>query len=116
MSACRSITRKIRWSEGRERAMRAIARTRSDRPGATPSIWRRLQVDAAGEIARLALPGNFTGNFAILGLCEPILMRKTPVLQPVLEQFPTQTNRENILRNREFLASNREFSLQTDKR
>ena len=26
-----------------------------------------------------------------------------------LEQFPTQANRENILRNREFLAGNTEF-------
>jgi len=36
-------------------------------------------------------------------------LHETPVLQAFLEQFPTQANRENILRNREFLAGNREF-------
>jgi len=31
-------------------------------------------------------------------------LHETPVLQAFPEQFPTQANRENILRNREFLA------------
>ncbi len=40
-------------------------------------------------------------------------MRETAVLQPLLEQFPTQINRENILGNRESFSGNREFLLQT---
>jgi hypothetical protein len=36
-------------------------------------------------------------------------MRETTVLQPVLEQFPAQINRENISRIREFLGGIREF-------
>src|ERR1700746_1382568 len=35
---------------------------------------------------------------------RPISLHETPVLQAFPEQFPTQANRENILRNREFLA------------
>jgi len=31
-------------------------------------------------------------------------LHETPVLQAFPEQFPTLANRENILRNREFLA------------
>jgi hypothetical protein len=53
-----------------------------------------------------------TGNFTIFGLLEAILVRKTPVPQPLLGKFPTQINRENILKNREFLSGNREFHLQ----
>jgi hypothetical protein len=32
-------------------------------------------------------------------------------LQRILAQFPTQTNRENILKNREFSSENRQFLL-----
>jgi hypothetical protein len=39
-------------------------------------------------------------------------VRKPPVPQPLLGKFPTQINRENILKNREFLSGNREFHLQ----
>jgi hypothetical protein len=35
--------------------------------------------------------------------------QETAVPQRVLVKFPTQINRENILKNREFLAGNREF-------
>jgi hypothetical protein len=49
----------------------------------------RLQADS--------LPtGNFTGNFAFLGSCEPNSKRETAVLQAFLKQFPKQINRENI--------------------
>ena len=46
--------------------------------------------------------GNFTGNFAILGLRDTITCQETAALQPLLEQFPTQIISENILENSEF--------------
>ena len=36
--------------------------------------------------------------------------QETAVQQPLLKQFPTQVNRENILRIRELFRKNREFS------
>jgi len=36
------------------------------------------------------------------------------LLQRLLAQFPTQINRENILKNREFPVENREFPLPKD--
>jgi hypothetical protein len=45
-----------------------------------------------------------TGNFAIFGLLEAISVRKAPVPQSLLGKFPTQINRENILKNREVLS------------
>jgi hypothetical protein len=62
------------------------------------------------------LTGKRTGNFTIFGLLEAKSVRKTPVPQPLLGKFPTQINRENILKNREFLSGNREFQLQGGKR
>src|SRR5258705_10077262 len=58
------------------------------------------------------LTGKLTGNFAILGPQEPISLHETTVLQQLFAKFPTQINRENILKNREFLSGNREFHLQ----
>jgi hypothetical protein len=58
------------------------------------------------------LSGKLTGNFAIFGLLEAISVRKAPVPQSLLGKFPTQINRENILKNREVLSGNREFHLQ----
>ena len=55
------------------------------------------------------LTGKLTGNFAISGVREPTPRQETPVPQRLIEQFPTQINRENILGNREFSARNREF-------
>jgi hypothetical protein len=80
------------------------------RSGRMPGLpgWRR-SADRTYLRPISLLTGNFTGNFAILVPRGPISLHETPVLQPFLEQFPTQTNRENILRNREFLAGNREF-------
>src|SRR6266403_3072001 len=58
------------------------------------------------------LTGKLTGNFAILGLPKPISLHETTVLQRLFTKFPTQINRENILKNREFLSGSREFQLQ----
>jgi hypothetical protein len=58
------------------------------------------------------LTGKLTGNFAILGPQKPISLHETTVLQRLFTKFPTQINRENILKNREFLSDNREFHLQ----
>ena len=58
------------------------------------------------------LTGKLTGNFAILGPQKPISLHETTVLQRLFTKFPTQINRENILKNREFLSGNREFRLQ----
>ena len=57
------------------------------------------------------LTGKLTGNFAILGPQKPISLHETTVLQRLFTKFPTQINRENILKNREFLSGNREFHL-----
>jgi len=55
------------------------------------------------------ITGNFTGNFAILELRDPIWYQETAALQPLPEQFPNQINRENILGIRESFSGNREF-------
>jgi len=47
---------------------------------------------------------------------EAISVRKTPVPQPLFGKFPTQINRENILKNREFKIGNREINPQNGKR
>jgi hypothetical protein len=53
--------------------------------------------------------GNLTGNFAILRHLETVLAQETAVLQPLIEKFPTQINREIISKIREFLSDNRDF-------
>jgi len=58
--------------------------------------------------ANSLVSGNFTGNFAILGLRDTILCQETAALQPLLEQFPTQIISENILENSEFSNGIRE--------
>src|SRR5258707_8161464 len=55
------------------------------------------------------LTGKLTGNFAILGPQKPISLHETTVLQRLFTKFPTQINRENILKKREFLRVYREF-------
>ena len=57
------------------------------------------------------LTGKRTGNFAISGLPRPISLQETAAPQSLLGEFPTQINRENILKNREFFAGIREFSV-----
>ena len=54
------------------------------------------------------LTGKLTGNFAILGPQKPISLHETTVLQRLFTKFPTQINRENILKNREISGKNRE--------
>src|SRR5207244_1990393 len=78
----------------------------------TPSTglpgWRR-SADRTSLQANSLVSGNFTGNFAILGLRDTIWYQETAALQPLLEQFPKQIIRENILRIREFLNGIREL-------
>jgi hypothetical protein len=62
------------------------------------------------------LTGKLTVNFAIPGPQKLISLHETIVLQLLFTKFPTQINRENILKNREFLNGNREFRLQGGKR
>jgi hypothetical protein len=69
--------------------------------------WRR-SADRTSLQANSLVSGNFTGNFAILGLRDTILCQETAALQPLLEQFPTQIISENILENSEFSNGIRE--------
>jgi hypothetical protein len=69
--------------------------------------WRR-SADRTGLQANSLVSGNFTGNFAILGLRDTITCQETAALQPLLEQFPTQIISENILGNSEFSHGIRE--------
>ena len=55
------------------------------------------------------LTGKLTGNFAFLGPQKPISLHETAVLQRLFTKFPTQINRENILKNREISGKNREI-------
>jgi hypothetical protein len=55
------------------------------------------------------LTGKLTGNFAILSHQKPILLHETAVLQRLFAKFPTQINRENILKNREISGNNSEI-------
>ena len=59
--------------------------------------------------------GNFTGNFAILGLRDTITCQETATLQPLLEQFPTQIISENILKNSEFSNGIRDLLLKNQE-
>ena len=63
--------------------------------------WRCSAVRASLPQNSL-LTGNLTGNFANSKLMTSRIQQETPVPQPFFSQFPTQKNREIILRNREF--------------
>jgi hypothetical protein len=63
--------------------------------------WRS-SADRARLHGLSLLSGNLTGNFAILRQLATVLAQETSVLQSLIEQFPTQANREIISRNREF--------------
>jgi hypothetical protein len=82
----------------------ALARGPAVAPG-----WRRSGI-RTGLQPNSLVSGNFTGNFAILRLRDTIWYEEAPALQPLLDQFPTQIIRENILRIRDFLSDNREYS------
>src|SRR5260370_6204020 len=71
----------------------------------------RSQIRTGLRFGNSQLTGKLTGNFAILGPHKPISLHETTVLQRLFTKFPTQINRENILKNREFLSGNREFHL-----
>jgi hypothetical protein len=58
------------------------------------------------------LSGNLTGNFTILGGQPPSSSLETAAMRAFVSQFPTQTNREIILGNRDVLTKNREFYVQ----
>src|SRR6266576_7251833 len=62
----------------------------------------------------LQFPANREINreFRDSGPSEANFVHETTVLQRLFTKFPTQINRENILKNREFLSGNREFHLQ----
>jgi hypothetical protein len=63
--------------------------------------WRR-SVDRTCLHTIFLLTGNFTGKFALSGLRRPIPEQETSVLEPFLDEFPTQIIRENISAIREF--------------
>jgi len=83
-------------------------------PNAGMDGWRR-SADRTRLQPNSLLTGNFTGNFAISGLREPIPEQETAALQHFPQQFPKQINRENISMIREFLRDNRESIRQTRK-
>jgi hypothetical protein len=62
--------------------------------------WRG-SADRARLHRNSLLTGNFTGNFAILRLREPISQPETTALQRLVAQFPEQINRENFSKIRE---------------
>src|ERR1700733_10336386 len=64
-------------------------------PSAGLPGWR-CSADRTRLHAISLLSGNLTGNSAILRHLETVLAQKTAVLQPLIEQFPTQANREII--------------------
>jgi hypothetical protein len=77
-------------------------------PGAVLPGWRHSGDRTSLQEDSLA-SGNFTGNFAILGPRDTIWYQETAALQPLLEQFPTQIIRGNILGIKEFLNGIREL-------
>jgi hypothetical protein len=70
--------------------------------------WRR-SADRTRLHANSLLTGNFTGNFAISGPQDRISEQETAALQRLFVKFPTEINRENLSKNRDFSADNREF-------
>src|SRR5690242_13058628 len=64
--------------------------------------WR-CSPDRTSLQANSLQTGNFSGNFAIPGLLERRPWQEIPVLQSFFHGFPTQANREEISKNREFL-------------
>src|SRR5712675_444402 len=79
----------------------------------SPTTSASSTVTNFGSSLSRGITGKLTGNFAILGPQKPISLHEATVLQRLFAKFPTQINRENILKNREFLSGNREFHLHT---
>ena len=77
--------------------------------------WRR-SADRTRLHPDSLVSGNFTGNFAISRAFGRSFEQETAALQPLLEQFPTQINREIFPKNRELLGDNRELSPPNSRR
>jgi hypothetical protein len=71
--------------------------------------WRR-SADRTRLYPISLVSGNLTGNLAILRHLGTVLAQETAILQPLIEQFPTQINREIISDIRVIKSKNREFS------
>ena len=81
----------------------ALARRSSLReksPGAALAGWRRSGI-RTGLRGISLLTGNFTGNFAILGLLEVFCRPKARVLQALLSEFPAKITGKLFFGNRE---------------
>src|SRR5260221_14316723 len=111
---------RLQGSPETERAQRYRRKSPQKRP--IPSRRRDLRFRRTGwwweqsdtnrsPTCNSLLTGKLTGNFTILGPQKPISLHETTVLQQLFTKFPTQINRETILKNREFLSGNRKFHL-----
>jgi hypothetical protein len=68
--------------------------SRAARPNAGMAGWRR-SADRTCLYENSLVSGNFTGNFAISGLLQPIPEQETAALQHFPEQFPkSRTEKE----------------------
>jgi hypothetical protein len=82
-----SIETEIEFTKGRNwRALLEFVVQQS--PVARLPGWRR-SVDRTRLHANSLLTGSFIGKTALLGLLGPISRQEVPVLQPLLEQFPS---------------------------
>jgi len=81
------------------RAFLGLLRAKS--PGARLAGWRRSGIRTSLP-ANSLLTGNFTGNSVVSGLRKRISQQKTFAPQRHLDQFPTQINREDFSKNRDF--------------
>jgi hypothetical protein len=71
--------------------------------------WLATQCDRACLRLNFLLAGNLTGKIPFLAPGKRVGKQEMAVLQGLLREFPTQTNRDFIWRNRDFSGSNREF-------
>jgi len=90
------------------RAFLGLLRAKS--PGARLAGWRRSRIRTSLH-ANSLLTGNFTGNCVVSGLRKRISQQKPFAPQRHLDQFPTQINREDFSKNRDFSNPNREKQL-----
>src|SRR5258705_8096056 len=94
---------KIREMSGRKSPQKRPIRSRIANVRFAKTGWWCAQSRAnRSPVGNSLLTGKLTGNFAILGPQKPISLHETT-------KFPTQINRENILKNREFSGKNREI-------
>jgi hypothetical protein len=74
-------------------------------------LGRRCSADRTRLHAISLLSGNLTGNSAILRHLETVLAQETAVLQPLIEQFPTQLTGK-LFRGQGFLVQQQGIYLQ----